>query len=217
MTQPSDYFDRAKALQAMILEAMDDLKQLRADAIEELITEGTPKEKAKDIRADLAEVFSVAKIAAKGDMEERKQAEKLARRKRIAHQCGVQLDLLHPGPNHTASEIERRSEEMGQELGKTFGKLQSELVGPLVEKIHDRLIEAGMQHEGGNQYRVPAEHPIARDGLTTTVTVDYNTEEDEDDDLRAQHTSEPATVHVGGMSDEDHRALTDIPAFLRRT
>jgi hypothetical protein len=93
MTQPSDYFDRAKALQQMILEAQDDLRQLRTDAIEELIPEGTPKEKAKEIRADLAEVFSVAKIAAKGDMEERKQAEKLARRRRIAEQCGVQLDL----------------------------------------------------------------------------------------------------------------------------
>jgi hypothetical protein len=94
MTNPTDYFDRFLALQQMILEASEDLKQLRADAIEELITEATPKDKAKEIRADLAEVIACAKIKAKGDLEERKQAEKMARRRRVAEECGVQLDLL---------------------------------------------------------------------------------------------------------------------------
>lgn len=91
---PASYFDRAKALQEMAINAAEDLKQLRADAIEELVSEGMAKETAKELRADLAEVFAIAKIEAKGEIERRRQAEKLARRKRVAEECGVQLEFV---------------------------------------------------------------------------------------------------------------------------
>lgn len=89
---PSSYFERAKAIQKMILEAREDLKQLKADATEELIAEGTPSKEAKEIRKDLAEVFYLAGVEAKS--ESSKLREKIERRKRVAAECGVQLALI---------------------------------------------------------------------------------------------------------------------------
>lgn len=91
---PAAYFERVKSVQTMILNAQEDLKQLKADALEELIYEGLPMKEAKEIRADLAEVFFVAKVEAKGEIERRKQSDKMARRRRVAAECGVQFDLL---------------------------------------------------------------------------------------------------------------------------
>lgn len=89
---PAAYFDRAKAIQKMILEAQEDLKQLKADATEELITAATPMEEAKEIRKDLAEVFYLARLEAKSELP--KSVEKIARRIRMAEECGVQLTFL---------------------------------------------------------------------------------------------------------------------------
>lgn len=91
---PASYFDRAKAVCDLILANQEDLRQLREDAIEELIDDATPKERAKEIRKDLAEVFALARIEAKGELERRNQAAKMERRKRLAAECGVQLELI---------------------------------------------------------------------------------------------------------------------------
>jgi regulator of replication initiation timing len=89
---PAAYFDRAKAISKMILEAQEDLKQLKADATEELIDESMSKNEAKEIREDLAEVFYLARLEAKSELP--KSAKKIARRIRMAAECGVQLSFL---------------------------------------------------------------------------------------------------------------------------
>ena len=90
---PSSYFERAKAIHAMVFAAQEDLKQLKADATEELIPEGMAKAEAKELRKDLAEVFYLAGLEAKSELP--KSVEKIARRIRVADECGVQLTFLN--------------------------------------------------------------------------------------------------------------------------
>ena len=90
---PANYFERAKAIQKMILSAQEDLKQLRTEATEELITEGTAAKDAKEVRADLAEVFYLARLEAKSELP--KSVAKIARRIRMAEECGVQLSFMN--------------------------------------------------------------------------------------------------------------------------
>jgi hypothetical protein len=196
---PSDYFDRVKALQDMLLAVQEDIKQLRADAIEEMGLDDMPKEQAKEIRKDLAEVFAVAKIEAKGELERRNQAAKMARRKRIAEECGVQLDLLDDTDAGAA-------QRMAQPSGGTKGARGKGLVG----KIHDMLIDAGMVHEGGNQYHMPQKAPDPPHNPVTGEVLD------DEEPQRAVTSEEPAVMHAGGMSAADYKALGDIPEFLRR-
>lgn len=89
---PESYFERAKALQKMISAAQADLKQLKADAVEELIDEATPKKEAAEIRKDLAEVFYLAGVEAKSDSG--KLRKKIERLMRVAEAVGVQLSLI---------------------------------------------------------------------------------------------------------------------------
>lgn len=89
---PESYFERAKAAAIMLVNAEEDFKQLKADAMEELIPEGMPKEAAKELRADISMVFALAKLEARDVVP--KAAAKIARQRRIAEACGLQLDLL---------------------------------------------------------------------------------------------------------------------------
>lgn len=92
-----EIFKRAVEVQKMILAAMEDLKQLRADEIEALIDDGMDKDAKKAIRADLSEIIALAKIEAKGEMEREKVAAKMEHRREVAEAVGVQLDLLGAG------------------------------------------------------------------------------------------------------------------------
>ena len=89
---PESYFERAKAAAIMLVNAEEDFKQLKADAMEELIPEGMTKEAAKELRADISMVFALAKLEARDVVP--KAAAKIARQRRIAEACGLQLDLL---------------------------------------------------------------------------------------------------------------------------
>ena len=89
-----EIFKRAVEVQKMILAAMEDLKQLRADEIEALIDDGMDKDAKKAIRADLSEIIALAKIEAKGEMEREKVAAKMEHRREVAEVVGVQLDML---------------------------------------------------------------------------------------------------------------------------
>lgn len=200
---PASYFDRAKAIHGMILAAQEDLRQLREDAIAELIDDSTSKEAAKEIRKDLAEVFAVAKIAAKGDIEERNQAAKMARRKRIAEECGVQLELLPETPAEPARRMARAAASAGiQKAAKAlFGKKD----GVKVE-LRDgdgNLIARG---DGKGNISTEEEDPPH----------DPDTGEIEDEKDNGFVRSEPAVMHAGGMNERDWQALGDIPDFLRR-
>lgn len=90
-----EIFKRAVEVQKMILAAMEDLKQLRADEIEALIDDGMDKDAKKAIRADLSEIIALAKIEAKGEMEREKVAAKMEHRREVAEAVGVQLDMLN--------------------------------------------------------------------------------------------------------------------------
>lgn len=194
---PASYFDRAKAIQGMILAAQEDLRQLREDAIAELIDDSTSKEAAKEIRKDLAEVFAVAKIAAKGDIEERNQAAKMARRKRIAEECGVQLELLPETPAEPARRMARAAAH------------------PSVRKLRDSIAKgevtitvdnARMQSDGkGGVEMVSVGDPHPHD-----PPHDPDTGEIEDEKDNGFVRSEPAAMHAGDYD------LTDIPDFLKR-
>lgn len=198
---PSAYFDRAKALQEMILNAQEDLKQLRADALEELGVENMPKEQAKEIRKDLAEVFAVAKIEVKGEIERRNQAAKMARRKRIAEECGVQLDLLNETPAAPARRMARAA---------ATAEAKGARGGGFVGQVHDKLVEAGFEHQGGNRYSPPPHDPETGD------EADGDSDEHGGGSECVRPDAEPATVHAGGMNDRDWQTLGDIPDFLRR-
>lgn len=90
----SDYkplFERLVALQNALLDAQQDIRQALDDAKAELIGEGTSKEDAKRIRAELAELKALALIEARGEEARRKVAEKIARREELAGEVGVQL------------------------------------------------------------------------------------------------------------------------------
>lgn len=89
-----EIFKRAVVLQRMIIDAMDDLKQLRTDEIEALVDDGMDKDTKKAIRADLSEIIALAKIEAK--VEQEKAAAKMAHRREVAEVVGVQLDMLAP-------------------------------------------------------------------------------------------------------------------------
>lgn len=89
-----DIFARAVELQRMILDAQDDLKQLRADEIEALIDDGMGKDAKKAIRADLSEIIALAKVKAQGDFAREKLAKKMEHRREVADVVGVQLDML---------------------------------------------------------------------------------------------------------------------------
>lgn len=91
-----EIFARAVELQRMILDAQDDLKQLRADEIEALIDDGMDKDAKKAIRADLSEIMALAKVQAQGDIAREKLAKKMEHRREVADVVGVQLDMLAP-------------------------------------------------------------------------------------------------------------------------
>ncbi|WP_374634014.1 hypothetical protein [Ferrovibrio sp.] len=90
--KPCDYFSRAKALCQAIVAAREDLKQLRADAVEEMGLALISKDEAAATRKDLSEVFAVAMLEARSELP--KSAEKIERRIRIAAECGVQLTFM---------------------------------------------------------------------------------------------------------------------------
>lgn len=198
---PSAYFARAKALQEMILNAQEDLKQLRADALEELGVDDMPKEQAKEIRKDLAEVFAVAKIEAKGEIERRNQAAKMARRKRIAEECGVQLDLLDDTDAGAAQRMARASS-----MSKAVKGIMQPIAGGGTLEIST----------GNRGVRITSD---GKGGAASVENFDPVTGEVLDDDeepQRAATSEEPAVMHAGGISDADYKALGDIPEFLRR-
>lgn len=87
-----EIFKRAVVIHKMILDAMEDLKQLRADEIEALVDDGMDKDTKKAIRADLSEIIALAKIEAKAEQE--RAAAKMAHRREVAEVVGVQLDML---------------------------------------------------------------------------------------------------------------------------
>jgi hypothetical protein len=211
---PSAYFDRAKALQEMILNAQEDLKQLRADALEELGVDDMPKEQAKEIRKDLAEVFAVAKIEVKGEIERRNQAAKMARRKRIAEECGVQLDLLDETPAAPARRMARAAAtsprvRMIAEMADAAG------VSPEVKDIAMRTAALSETRPMAAAAVVATVKALAEEGKDA---FDPETGEvlDDDEPKAAATSDEQAVMHAGGMSAADYKALGDIPDFLRR-
>jgi hypothetical protein len=197
---PSDYFDRAKALHDMLLAVQEDIKQLRADAIEEMGLDDMPKEQAKEIRKDLAEVFAVAKIEAKGELERRNQAAKMARRKRIAEECGVQLDLLDDTDAGAAQRMARASS-----MSKAVKGIMQPIAGGGTLEIST----------GNRGVRITSD---GKGGAASVEDFDPETGEvlDDEEPQRAATSEEPAVMHAGGMSAADYKALGDIPEFLRR-
>jgi hypothetical protein len=213
---PSDYFARAKALQEMILNAHEDLKQLRADALEELGVDDMPKEQAKEIRKDLAEVFAVAKIEAKGELERRNQAAKMARRKRIAEECGVQLDLLGDTDAGAAQRMARASS-----MSKAVKGIMQTIAGGGTLEISTgnrgvRVTSDGngcvatVEKTGPGEYRIDLKKDVPPHNPETGEVLD------DDEPQRAATSEEPAVMHAGGMSAADYKALGEIPEFLRR-
>ena len=87
-------FALAKELHCQILDAQEDLKQMRADAVVDLIPEGTDRDEAKAIRAELAEIVALAKIEAQGELAREKAGKKIALRQAVAAKVGVQLDIF---------------------------------------------------------------------------------------------------------------------------
>jgi hypothetical protein len=154
---PSAYFARAKALQEMILNAQEDLKQLRADALEELGVDDMPKEQAKEIRKDLAEVFAVAKIEVKGEIERRNQAAKMARRKRIAEECGVQLDLLDDTDAGAAQRMARAAVVAGK--ASVNQARSSTKMPPIPAPPHDPETGEVLDDDEEQQPAGPSEEP----------------------------------------------------------
>lgn len=193
---PSDYFDRAKALQEMILNAQEDLKQLRADAIEEMGLDDMPKEQAKEIRKDLAEVFAVAKIEVKGEIERRNQAAKMARRKRIAEECGVQLDLLDDTDAGAAQRMARAA------APKARGVPMAAVTAAIASVVGPAATMQAIKEVYGDD---PPHDPETGEVL-----------DDDEEQQPASPSEEPAVMHAGGMSAADYKALGDIPEFLRR-
>jgi len=215
---PSDYFARAKALQEMILNAQQDLKQLRADAIEEMGLDDMPKEQAKEIRKDLAEVFAVAKIEAKGELERRNQAAKMARRKRIAEECGVLLDLLDDTDAGAAQRMARaavRAGEMTMNQARAVSGLPpvSDGVLAVVDPAAGPDMHTGHQYSGA----VSISGGFIVDNNTgEVIEISGGGDPDDEEPQRAATSEEPAVMHAGGMSDRDWQAMGDIPDFLRR-
>jgi hypothetical protein len=115
-----EIFARAVELQKMLIEAQDDLKQLRTDAIDELIEEGMDRDLAKAIRADLSEIVALAKIEAKGNIEREKVAAKMARRREVADVVGVQLDIF--GAPTRMARAAAASAKVAAAVRNVFGK-----------------------------------------------------------------------------------------------
>lgn len=124
---PESYFERAKAAAIMLVNAEEDFKQLKADAMEELIPEGITKQAEKEIRADLSMVFALAKLEAREQVP--KAAAKIARQRRIAEACGVQLDLLAGLDTSPAQRMARaavKSETKTERVDAETGEVLSE-------------------------------------------------------------------------------------------
>lgn len=203
---PSDYFARVKALQEMILNAQEDLKQLRVDAMEEMGVDDMPKEQAQEIRADWTAMVAVARLDVKGEIERRKHARKQARMKRMAEECGVQLDLLDDTDAGAAQRMARVA------------------VHPAAKRLRDSIARGEVEITVGNERlqsnrmggvesvnaRDPSPHHTPHDPETGEVL------DDDEEQKPASTSEEPAVMHAGGMSDADFKALGDIPEFLRR-
>lgn len=215
---PSDYFARAKALQEMILNAQEDLKQLRVDAIEEMGLDDMPKEQAKEIRKDLAEVFAVAKIEAKGELERRNQAAKMARRKRIAEECGVQLDLLDDTDAGSAQRMARaavRAGEMTMNEARAAAGLPPVSDGVLVGVDLAAGPDMHSEHQYSGAVSISGGFIVDND-TGEVIEIVGNDDPDDEEPQRAVTSEEPAVMHAGGMNDRDWQAMGDIPDFLRR-
>lgn len=198
---PSAYFARAKALQEMILNAQEDLKQLRVDAMEEMGVDGMPKEQADEIRADWTAMVAVARLDVKGEIERRKHARKQARMKRMAEECGVQLDLLDDTDAGAAQRMARASS-----MSKAVKGIMQPIAGGGTLEIST----------GNRGVRITSD---GKGGAASVEDFDPVTGEVLDDDekpQRAATSEEPAVMHAGGVSAADYKALGDIPEFLRR-
>jgi hypothetical protein len=193
---PFAYFARVKALQEMILNAQEDLKQLRADAMEEMGVDDMPKEQASEIRADWTAMVAVARLDVKGEIERRKHARKQARMKRVAEECGVQLDLLDETPAAPARRMARAAatKPRGVPMAAVTAAIAS-VAGPAA------TMQAIKEVYGDD----PPHDPKTGEVL-----------DDDEEPQRAATSEEPAVMHAGGMNERDWQAMGDIPDFLRR-
>jgi hypothetical protein len=216
---PSDYFDRAKALHDTLLALQEDIKQLRADALEELGVDDMPKEQAKEIRKDLAEVFAVAKIEAKGELERRNQAAKMARRKRIAEECGVQLDLLDDTDAGAAQRMARAAVRAGEMT------MNEALAASGLPPVSDGVlvgVDLGAGPDMHSEYQYSGAVSISGGFIVDNDTGEVieiagEVLDDDEEPQRAATSAEPAVMHAGGMNERDWQAMGEIPDFLRRT
>lgn len=187
------YFERAKAVCAMILEAQDDLKQLKADAREELITDDTSQADAKQIKADLSEVFAIAMIEAKGEQERKKQAEKIERRQRMAEVVGVQLGFEGIAPSTPVTRMAKASS-----FKRRVGKV-------LVDTLHDKIAKGEVSIEAGSTR-------IEGDGQGGVSTVKTDAHDPETGEI---HEDEPDTSISAPIRDDRDRELADTVAGMQ--
>lgn len=235
---PSDYFDRAKALHDMLLAVQEDIKQLRADAIEEMGLDDMPKEQAKEIRKDLAEVFAVAKIEVKGEIERRNQAAKMARRKRIAEECGVQLDLLDDTDAGAAQRMARAAAKSADDATERPKPVAPDDYDGKKDPLYERAVGVCVSENKGSTSLIQRHLQIGynraarmveameRDGILSAadhigkrkvlIAPTGEVLDDDEEPQRAATSEEPAVMHAGGMNERDWQAMGDIPDFLRR-
>jgi hypothetical protein len=215
---PSAYFDRAKALQEMILNAQEDLKQLRADALEEMGVDDMPKEQAQEIRADWTAMVAVARLDVKGEIERRKHARKQARMKRMAEECGVQLDLLDDTDAGAAQRMARaavRAGEMTMNQARSASGLPPVSDGVLVGVDPAAGPDMHTEHQYSGAVSISGGFIVDND-TGEVIEIAGGDDPDDEEPQRAATSEEPAVMHAGGVNERDWQAMGDIPDFLRR-